>query len=346
MRIKKTLLGTTPEGRRIDQFTMINGNGLSVSLMTYGGILTSVKTPDKDGKCEEITLGFEALAPYLEDHPYFGAIIGRCANRIANGRFMLGAEAFSLFCNDGTHHLHGGEKGFDKAVWGAMDFEKSDSAGVRLTYLSRDNEEGYPGNLSAAVTYSLTASDELVVEYEAESDRPTPVNLTIHPYWNLAGPGRGSIASHELKLYSDHYLAVDDEIVPTGRINDVTGTPFDFTKPKRIGQDLDRAGGYDHCFVIRAAQVALAPAAELFDPLSRRRMEIFTSQRGIQFYSGNFLDGRLGRGTELFEKHGGLCLETQGFPDAVNHASFPSPILRPGEKYHETARYRFSVGRD
>lgn len=317
-------------------FSITNALGFEVSIMTYGGAITSLKTPDHHGNFGDIVLGFETLDEYARNPRYFGALIGRHANRIARGRFSLNGVEYQLPCNNGPNHLHGGFKGFDKRVWNGS------TAGnvVHLSYLAEDGEEGYPGNLTAVVTYALV-DNELYIDYHATTDRDTIVNLTNHSYFNLRGAG--TILDHELMLNADHFTPVSSDLIPTGEIKSVEGTPMDFRKAKAIGAELDQvAGGYDHNFVLNDWDGSLRLAARLYEPVSGRALEILTTEPGIQFYSGNFLDGSyIGKNGVAYEKYTGLCLEPQHFPDAPNHPNFPSTVLRPGEEYKHRSVYRF-----
>ncbi len=343
MKIQHSVEKTKHHGS-VDTFLITNSQGISITLLNYGALLSSVKTPDAQGAIEEITLGFETCEEYFTEHPFFGVSVGRFANRIAGGRFVLDGKTYTLAQNNGKNHLHGGLQGFDKVFWKAAAFEKPDVCGVRFSYTSRDGEEGYPGNLDVDITYSLNEKNELTIEYRAQTDKPTPVNLTNHAYWNLHGSGKGTILEHELLLMCDRYVPVNAELIPTGELKRVEGTPMDFTKRKPVGKDIGSVeGGYDHCFVIMRKSERLAFAAELKDPVSRRVMKVFTSQPGIQLYTGNFLEGQKGSGNKTFVKHQALCLETQGFPDAVNQPHFPSAILRPGDIYDHTTVHTFSV---
>lgn len=343
MNLTQEPFGISKDGKKVEKFTLSNSKGMTATVMTLGGILVSFKMPDRGGVVQEITLGFDTLEEYLAGHPYFGAIIGRFANRIAQGRFHLDGVTYTLVPNEkSTNHLHGGNMGFDKVVWQAEVFQDGASAGVKLSYLSPDGEEGYPGTLKVAVAYRLSEDNELKVEYWAETDKATPVNLTNHTYWNLAGAGSGSILGHELLLNCPKYLPVDDNLIPTGEIRPVQGTPMDFTSSKPIGLHMDQVpGGYDHCFVMDPLVRGLKPIARLHEPGSGRTMEISTTKPAVQFYTGNFLDKIRGAGGTLFDKHGALCLETEFFPDAVNQSAFPSAILRPGETYHHVTVHRF-----
>jgi len=319
-----------------DVYTLKNESGFEVSITNYGGAITSLKTPDRRGDFGEIVLSFETLDDYVRNPRYFGPLIGRHANRIARGRFSLNGVEYQLSCNDGANHLHGGFRGFDKRVWDA-----SEAGNVlHLSYFSKEGEEGYPGNLTAAVDYTLL-DNELRVDYRATTDRDTIVNLTNHSYFNLRGAG--TILDHELTLNADHFTPVSKDLIPTGEIKAVEGTPMDFRKGKAIGSDLDDiAGGYDHNFVLNDWDGSLRLAARLYEPVSGRALEILTTEPGMQFYSGNFLDGSLiGKNGVAYEQYTGLCLEPQHFPDTPNHPNFPSTVLRPGEEYRHTSVYRF-----
>jgi len=317
-------------------YTLKNEAGFEVSVTNYGGAVTSLKTPDRDGNFGEIVLGFETLDEYARCPRYFGALIGRHANRIAGGRFSLNGVEYQLPRNNGANHLHGGFKGFDKRVWDVRESEKA----LHLTYFSKDGEEGYPGNVTASVDYTLL-DNELRVDYRATTDRDTIVNLTNHSYFNLRGAG--TILDHELTLNADHFTPVSEDLIPTGEIKPVEGTPMDFRKAKAIGSDLGKvAGGYDHNFVLNNWDGTLRLAARLYEPVSGRALEILTTEPGMQFYSGNFLDGSLiGRNGVAYALYTGLCLEPQYFPDAPNHPNFPSTVLRPGEAYTQTTIYQF-----
>jgi len=334
------------------QFTLTNAHGIEVQVITYGGIITSIRTPDRFGHLDDIVLGFDSPAGYLKDSPYFGAIVGRYANRIANGQFTLDGTTYRLAQNNGPNSLHGGVRGFDKVVWTGEPFQTDSGVGVTLRYTSRDGEEGFPGTLVTRVTYTLTPRDELVVDYEATSDKATPVNLSQHTYWNLHGTAGGEILDHLLTLDAAAFTPVDSTLIPTGEIAPVAGTPFDFRAATRIGartgQDnaqLRFGRGYDHNWVLdRASGSGLVHAARLVDPSSGRTLDVSTTEPGVQFYSGNFLDGTVkGKGGRVYAHRTGLCLETQHFPDSPNHANFPSTILRPGATYRARTVFRFSV---
>lgn len=336
----------TADGLDVSLFTLTNANSNEVTITNYGGIITSWTAPDRSGTRANIVLGFNSLDEYVNSpHPYFGAIIGRYGNRIAKGKFTLEGQTYSLAVNNGQNHLHGGLKGFDKVVWNAQVDTSSSPAKLKLTYLSKDGEEGYPGNLNITVTYSLTDDDELIIEYDAETDKTTHCNLTNHSYFNLTGNYSNPILDHSLTIYADRYTPVDDGLIPTGKLKEVKGTPFDFTTSHKIGERIGQVpGGYDHNFVLNRQDNSLMLAAVLYDSASGRKIETYTMEPGVQFYSGNFLDGTLisSSGTP-FNKHTGLCLETQHFPDTPNQSAFPTTILKPGEKYHTVTRYKFSV---
>lgn len=339
--------GKLPDGTAVSLFTLRNSHGLQVRLTNYGGIVTSIQAPDRNGNAGEITLGFETLQEYLAGHPYFGCLVGRYANRIAGGRFTLDGKEYTLATNNGANHLHGGNVGFDKVVWQARTFGNERAVGVRLLYVSKDGEEGYPGNLRVEVTYSLTEQNELRIDYQATTDKPTPVNLTNHTYWNLAGPAQGRIDRHELVIFADHYLPVDEGLIPTGELRSVEGTPMDFRQPHAIGERIDQVpGGYDHCYVLSQhgkKPGELITAARVRDPHSGRVLEVLTTEPGIQLYTGNFLDGSLKSRGAVFHQRTGFCLETQHFPDSPNQPGFPDTILRPGETFRSTTVYRFSA---
>ena len=348
--VARAPFGKTPDGHDVEVFTLKNTSGIEVKAINYGGIITSIKTPDRNGTLADIVLGFDSLDGYLSDHPYFGAIIGRYGNRIANGRFSLDKIDYRLPANNGAHHLHGGIKGFDKQVWAA---EVIGSNAIRLSRVSPDGEEGYPGTLQVAVVYSLTNYNELIVEYEANTDLPTHVNLTQHSYFNLAGAGNGDVLGHELMIAADRYTPVDATLIPTGEIAAVEGTPFDFRTPTAIGARINAAhpqikhgGGYDHNFVLNRKGDALQLAARVVEPKSGRVLEVATSEPGMQLYTGNFLDGGIkGKGGLDYARHGGFCLETQHYPDSPNQPDFPSTVVRPGTTYSTRTVFKFDVSK-
>lgn len=347
MSVNKESYGTTPEGTEVDLFTLTNNNGLKVKIISYGAMIISVEVPDRDGKFENITLHRDSLEDYLADNPYFGCVVGRYANRIAKGKFTLDDVEYTLATNNDANHLHGGEKGFDKHVWNADSFAPEDDnlVGVTFSLVSPDGDEGYPGEMTAAVTYTLSDEDELMIAYTAETDKPTVVNLTNHAYWNLAGAGSGDILKHELQVNSDSYLPVDDGLIPLGNLEPVKDTPMDFTTSQAIGSRIDQVeDGYDHCYVLnKSGDVDMSQAARIVEAESGRVMEIYTTQPAIQFYTGNFLDGTVTGSGVAYEKHAAFCLETQHYPDSPNQPSFPSTVLRPGEPYEQITLHRFSV---
>ncbi|QDU08831.1 aldose epimerase family protein [Gimesia aquarii] len=332
--------GTTADGQEITQFLLSNEKGVSVNIINYGAIVTAVYVPDREGKTENVTLGFNTLAEYEKKGPYFGAICGRYANRIAEGKFTLDGKEYQLAQNNPPSHLHGGEQGFDKKVWAAESFSDPDEVGVRLSYVSPDGEEGYPGKLTLKVVYSLNNENEFKIDYTATSDQATPINVTNHCYWNLAG--KENILDHELILNCNRYLPVSEVAIPTGELAIVKDTPMDFTTAHKIGERIEQVeGGYDHCWVINPLEKQPAFCARVKDPQSGRVMEIFTTEPGVQFYTGNFLDGTEASGG--YQKHGGFCLETQHFPDSPNQPEFPNTILKPGKVYEQTTVHKFSV---
>ena len=334
--------GTTADGQDITQFLLSNNKGTSVSIINLGAIVTAIYLPDRDGKTENITLGFDSLAGYEKKGPYFGAICGRYANRIKDGKFELDGKTYQLAQNNPPSHLHGGESGFDKKVWAAEKFSEKDVVGVRLSLVSPDGEEGYPGKLTLKVVYTLNNENELKIDYTATTDKATPINVTNHCYWNLSGAGDGTVLDHELLLNCDKYLPVSDEAIPTGELAPVKGTPMDFTSTHKIGERIDQVeGGYDHCWVVNPAEKQPALTARAKDPASGRVMEVYTTEPGVQFYTGNFLDGTPASGG--FPKHGGFCLEAQHFPNSPNQPEFPNTILKPGEVYEQTTIHKFSV---
>jgi aldose 1-epimerase len=337
----------TADGQPVELYTLKNAKGVTVKVMSYGTIVTELLVPDKEGKPADVALGFDTLEGYLGGHPYFGATVGRYANRIAKGKFVLDGTEYTLATNNGPNHLHGGKKGFDKVVWKA-EVLPSRTPAVKFSYRSPDGEEGYPGNLDVTCTYTLTNENELRIDFTATTDKPTIVNLAHHGYFNLAGHAAGDILGHELMIAGDHYTATDDTLIPTGEIKPVKGTPFDFTQPTAIGARIAMAGGnpvgYDLNYVLRAVEPPPFPAARVREPKSGRVMEVLTTEPGIQFYSGNFLDGtNKGKGGAVYQKHAGFCLEAQKFPDSPNKPNFPSAVLRPGQTYKQTTIYKFET---
>lgn len=345
MDIQQIFFGTTPEGLQIKRFTVSNDHGMIASLINFGAILTSLKVPDRHGKDGEVTLGFDTLEDYIADIWFFGATIGRYANRIARGRFTLDGVEYQLAQNSPPSHLHGGNKGFHKVVWDAYPQIHQDSIAIVFSRLSPNGEEGYPGNLNVKVIYTLNNQNELNISYHAETEKPTPINLTNHTYWNLKGLGSGDVLDHELILNADCYLPTDDDRIPTGEFKGVHDTPMNFTKPFKIGSRIDqvKGGGYNHCYVLNKQGDSLALAARVIEPMNGRVMEIYTTQPGIQFYSGHFLNQYKGTGGILFNKYDGFCLEAQHFPNSVNQPQFPSTILRAGDIYRQTTIHKFSI---
>lgn len=349
--IEETIFGEMPDGTKVKKFTLKNEAGMEVDVITYGGIITRWTAPDKQGNYEDIVLGFDRLEQYLDGSPYFGALIGRYGNRIAKGKFSLDGETYTLATNDGNNHLHGGEKGFDKVIWNAIPKNTGAGATLELTYTSEDGEEGYPGKLYVKVTYTLTNENELDIQYEAVTDKPTVVNLTQHSYFNLSGQLSKPVLDHEIYLNADTYLPVDGGLIPTGEFREVAGTPFDFKEPKSIGEEieadneqLDLGGGYDHCWVLNEGEEDFGLAASAYHPNTGRLLEVYTNEPGIQFYSGNFLDGTLpAKDGGAYGKRSGFCLETQHYPDSPNQANFPSVRLNPGETYSTRTMFRLST---
>ncbi|KKD06967.1 aldose epimerase family protein [Streptomyces sp. WM6386] len=345
----KTLFGKLADGTEIHRWSLDNG-GTRMKVLSYGGIVQSLEVPDRHGRYANITLGFDRIEDYVDSSPYFGALIGRYGNRIGKGRFTLDGETHQLSVDDGENSLHGGLRGFDTAVWNVTPFTRGTDVGLHLSYTSADGEMGYPGTLTAKVTYTLTDQGDWRIDYEATTDRTTVVNLTSHVYWNLAGEGSGTIEDHELRLTASHFTPTDPGLIPTGELAPVDGTPFDFRESKPIGRDLRTghpqllaAKGYDHNWVLdKGITAAPKPIATLHDPSSGRTLEIATNEPGVQFYSGNFLDGTLvGPSGRTYRQGDALCLETQHYPDSPNHPSFPSTVLRPGETYRTTTIHTF-----
>ncbi len=334
------------DGKEVYLFTLVNDKGTEVKISNYGGTVTSFITADKNDKKSEIIIGFDSLNQYLQKPPYFGALIGRYGNRIANAKFTLDGTTYRLAANDGKNTLHGGLKGFDKVVWDAS--ISSDSVpSLTLKYMSKDGEEGFPGNLSVTVQYTLTDQNELKIEYDAETDKATPVNLTNHTYFNLSGDVNNTILDESLMIDADQYTPVDSTLIPTGKITAVKGTPYDFTSAKKIGKDINEVkGGYDFNWVLNRKDSSLEKVAVVSDPITGRSLEVYTTEPGIQFYTGNFLDGKfINRDGKPIKVHSALCLETQHFPDSPNEPGFPSTILRPGEKYHSVTVYKVVVNK-
>jgi aldose 1-epimerase len=348
--VARTSFGRLPDGAEVALYTLINRSGMEVGVIDYGGIVTSIKVPDAQGARADVVLGFDSLDGYVTNPPYFGAIVGRYANRIAKAQFTLDGKTYQLAANNGPNTLHGGVKGFDKAVWQSEPFERGNEVGVVLTHTSPDGEEGFPGALTMRVTFTLSDANELSLDYTATTDQPTVVNLTHHDYFNLAGEGSGDVLAHELLINADRYTPVDATLIPTGELASVAGTPFDFRSPTpigaRIGADnvqIKRGSGYDHNFVINHQGNDLALAARVAEPKSGRVLEVRTTEPGVQFYSANFLTGNTGKSGHEYQDRGAFCLETQHFPDSPNHPAFPTTTLRPGEPFHSRTVYAFSV---
>ncbi|HTJ52737.1 MAG TPA: aldose epimerase family protein [Cyclobacteriaceae bacterium] len=349
--ITKASFGKLPDGQEITLYTVTNKNGVEMKVMNYGAIITSLKTPDKNGVLEDIVLGYDSLAGYLKESPFFGAVVGRYGNRIAKGKFTLEGKEYTLAINNGVNALHGGVKGFDKVFWTIEEATSAEGPSLKLSYFSKDMEEGYPGNLKAEVIYTLTDNNELRLDYTATTDKTTVINLTQHSYFNLTGNAKRDILEHEIMINSDEIVPVDKTLIPTGKLRKVANTPFDFTTAQVIGKGINDkdeqivlGGGYDHCFVLRDASDSLKLAAVLTEPTSGRKVEVYTTEPGIQFYSGNFLTGSItGKGNVVYARRFGLCLETEHFPDSPNQKQFPSAVLKPGETYKTSTVYKFSV---
>jgi aldose 1-epimerase len=349
--ISKSAFGKLPDGSEVFQYTVTNKNGIEMKIINYGAIITSLKTPDKNGKMEDIVLGFDSLDKYLQEPPFFGAIVGRYGNRIAKGKFKLEGKEYSLAINNPPNSLHGGVKGFDKVFWNIEEIMLPEGPALKLTYLSKDMEEGFPGNLQAEAIYTLSDNNELQFHYKATTDKTTVVNLTQHSYFNLTGNTKRNILDHELTIDSDEIVPVDNTLIPTGKFRKVAGTPFDFTTAHTVGErindkdeQIELGGGYDHCYVIRESKDSLKHAATVTEPVSGRKIDVYTTEPGIQFYSGNFLNGKFtGKGDVAYQKRFGLCLETEHFPDSPNQPQFPSVVLKPGEVYKTTTFYNFGV---
>lgn len=338
----------------IELFTLTNDSGVTIKVTNFGAIITSIIVPDREGKMGDIALGYNSVEQYINAvaKPYFGAIVGRYGNRIANGTFSLGGETYTLAKNDNNKaHLHGGIIGFDKVVWDAKPIGGSGWSGLELSYLAKDGEEGYPGNLQLQVTYKLTNDNEFSVDYRATTDKATPINVTQHSYFNLKGEGEGDILDHEMTINASRFTPVDDSLIPTGELAPVAGTPFDFTSAKTVGRDIDAdheqiriGGGFDHNFVIDGSGPGLKLAAHVYEPTTGRILEVHTTEPGVQFYCGNFLDGKLiGKSGKPYLRRGGLCLETQHFPDSPNQPDFPSSIVKPGTEFHSSTVFKFSA---
>ena len=348
--IEKRVFGKLEDGTTIDIYTLKNRKGLQVEITTYGGAVVTIKTPDRRGRMADIVLGYADASGYVSDVSYFGALIGRYANRIARGRFTLNGVEYQLPQNNGVNHLHGGVRGFHKVVWQPLELPRHDGVALQLTYLSKDNEEGYPGNLAVTATYVLSDANELRIEYSATTDKETVVNFTHHSYFNLAGAGTGNVLQHKLKINADRFTPVDQTLIPTGELKAVKGTPFDFGRETAIGSRINQPDGqlvfgkgYDHNFVLNKQGQELSLAATVYEPSSGRALEMWTTEPGVQLYSGNFLDKVRGKEGKLYNRNDGFCLEAQHFPDSPNHPAFPSTVLKPGQRYTQTTVYKFMV---
>lgn len=352
MPITREPFGVTTQGAAVERYTLTNGSGLEATIITYGGVLTALRVPDRSGALADVVLGYDTLAPYEDQapsFPYFGALVGRYANRIAGGRFELDGVSYQLARNNGPNHLHGGPHGFHHVVWSAREVAAADGPSLELTYLSPDGEEGYPGNLTVTATYTLSERNELRIDYQATTDRATVINLTNHSYFNLAG--QGDILSHELELHASHFLPIDATLIPHGELRPVEDTPMDFRTPTPVGaqikaddEQIRRGQGYDHTWVFDKPTEVLERVGQLYDPSSGRVMELLTTQPSVQLYSGSQLDGSLtGKRGQRYDRFAGLCLETQHLPDSPNQPQFPTTVLRPGQHYRQTSIYRFGT---
>jgi aldose 1-epimerase len=348
--VSRESFGTTPDGHPVDIYTLRNRKGFEAKISNYGGIVVSLKVPDRLGHLGDVVLGFDNLEDYIKENPYFGALIGRYGNRIANGKFVLDGKTYALATNDGPNHLHGGVKGFDKVVWKAYSSIRNKlEPSLALEYTSRDGEEGYPGTLAVRAVYTLTDDNALRIEFEATTDRDTILNLTHHSYFNLAG--QGDILAHEVMINANQFTPVDSSLIPTGELRSVRGTPFDFTAPTAIGarinqdnQQLKFCGGYDHNWVINKPAGERGLMARVYEPSSGRVLEVLSTEPGLQFYTGNFLDGKLkGKSGQFYQFRSGFCMEPQHYPDSPNKPNFPSVVLKPGDTYKNIILYRFSV---
>ena len=350
--VTKESFGKTADGANVDIYTLKNTHGVEAKITNYGGILVSLKVPDKNGKFDDVVLGFNDLDSYLKGHPYFGALIGRYGNRIAKGRFTLNGTEYKLAVNNGENHLHGGIKGFDKVVWTGSESKTKAGPAVTLTYLSKDGEEGYPGNLNVTVVYTLTNNDELKIDYSATTDKDTVLNLTHHSYFNLAGEGNGDILNHRVTINASRFLPTDAGSIPTGELRPVVKTPFDFIKAHAIGERINAdeeqiklGNGYDHNWIVNGRMGVMRLAATASDPSSGRTMQVWTTEPGVQFYTGNFLDGTLtGKSGKIYQRRYGFCFETQHYPDSPNHAAFPTTTLKKGATFRSSTVYKFGRG--
>lgn len=347
-RIEKRLFGKLADGTAVDLYTLTNKHGLQAQITNYGGAVVALHAPDRRGRMADVVLGYEDLSGYVDDKAYFGFLVGRYANRIAKGKFSLSGVEYQLAQNNGVNHLHGGVRGFNKVVWQARELRRTGAVALELSYLSRDGEEGYPGNLSLTVIYALTDANELRIEYAATTDKETIINLTHHSYFNLAG--EGNILRHELRINADRFTPTDETQIPTGELKTVKGTPFDFTRRSAIGsrinqadEQLRRGRGYDHNFVLNKKGEELSLAAEVYEPVTGRAMQVWTTEPGVQLYTGNFLDNVRGKAGKIYNQRDGFCLEAQHFPDSPNKAAFPSTVLKPKVQYTQTTVYKFMV---
>jgi aldose 1-epimerase len=348
--ITKQPFGKTADGTPVDIYTLTNAKGMEARIMTYGGIIVSLKVPDRNGKFDDVELGFDSLELYLKGHPFFGALVGRYGNRIAKGKFKISGQEYNLLVNNGENHLHGGKLGFDKKVWAAKSGKSTEGQTLELKYTSADMEEGYPGKLDVTVVYTLTNDNGLKIDYTAKTDKATHVNLTNHSYFNLAGAGNGDILNHEMMINAYQATKVDKGLIPTGEIVNIKGTALDFTSPMKIGarieakeEQLQLGVGYDHNYVINGGGKALTLAARVSEPTSGRVMEVFTTEPGVQFYTGNHVNVAAGKGGKPYGKRSGFCLETQHYPDSPNKPEFPTTLLKPGQTYRTTTIYKFSA---
>lgn len=348
--IKQEFFGKTIDGN-VTLYTLTNASGLEMKVMNYGAVVVSLKVPDRKGALEDIVLGFDSLDQYQKESPFFGAIVGRYGNRIAKGTFTLDGVTYKLAINNGPNHLHGGIKAFDKVLWNVEENKSDEGPSLKLSYISKDGEEGYPGTLNVSAIYTLTNANEFKITYQATTDKKTVVNLSQHSYFNLSGNTKRNILDHEIMLNADRFVAIDETSIPTGELKSVKGTPFDFRKSTRVGarinevdEQIENGQGYDHTFVFNADVTNNQSAgASVYDPISGRYMEVFTKEPGVQFYSGNFLAGYKGKYNSVYHKRFGLCLETQHFPDSPNQTKFPSVVLSPGEVYQTWTTYKFST---
>ena len=351
--VTKQPFGKTPDGQQVDLYTLRNTRGAEAQIMNYGAIVVSLKVPDRNGKFDDVVLGFKDFDGYMKNDPYFGAIVGRYGNRIAKGRFTLNGVEYKLATNNGENHLHGGIKGFDKVVWTGHEMNSAGGPSVAMTYLSKDGEEGYPGNLTARVVYTLTNNNELKLDYTVTTDKDTVQNITHHSYFNLAGEGNGDILNHLVTINANRFVPTDAGSIPTGELKSVAGTPFDFRKATAIGARIDQddeqikfGKGYDHTWVINGRMGVMRLAATAYEATSGRVMQVWTTEPGVQFYTGNFLDGTLtGKSGKVYQRRFGFCFETQHYPDSPNHPAFPTTTLKKGQTYKSTTIYRFSSRR-